>query len=334
MAKSEIEMGMSLDSSGVKAGIEKTKTRIGAFADDVKQRFGKIQALWGKMFAATIGFAGFKKAIDHLVDMKRSADRLGVSVEMFQRLAHAAKQVGVDTDRLADAMKDLDVKLQDGIMRGGSFAELMQELGLNMEELAAMPADQRMLAFADAIQNASGSLSRFGADEFGDAMFEMLPLLEMGSKGILKLGEDATISSDAQIAAAERTSQFLDSKLSQITTTLSNWVANGVQLFEWLIAGLAQAVIEIGNVLSPMGGMLKGIFTLDFDLFKNSFNQVVDNLEGSLGRVKDAMNEVMDEQIQAERVAKHKQGQDAMTAAERARLKAVIRMNEKAICLT
>ena len=318
-------MKMSLDSSGVSAGIDKAKSKISGFA---ASSIGKLKSIISSglgPLGAAFGIAGIKRLIDDMTELGRTAARLGVGVESFQRLAYAAQQTGVDTERLADAMKDLDVKLQDGIMRGGSFAELIQELGLDMNELAAMPADQRMLAFADAIQEASGSLSRFGADEFGDAMFELLPLLEMGSDGILKLGESATTMSTEQIAAAERASRSIDGAINDMVARLSIVVAELGMLFEVLITGATQAVIEIGNIFQPLGKLFKGVFTFDTALIGQALNEISTAAEGSLYRVQEAVNATIDEQI----AEKHKAQQAQMTAQEIARLKSVADANKK-----
>lgn len=317
MAGSEIKMKMSLDSSGVQAGVEKAKSQISGFALSSISKFKSIITSGLGPLGAAFGIAGVKKLIDNMTELGRTAERLGVGVESFQRLAFAAKQTGVDTERLADAMKDLDVKLTDGINRGGSFAELIQELGMDMNELAAMPADKRMLAFADAIQDASGSLSRFGADEFGDAMFELLPLLEMGSEGILKLGESAVTMSQQQIDAAERASQTIDSAVTNITAGLSIVVGELIKTFEFMVAGATQAAMELGNILAPIGKLLKGVFTADTDMIGSALNDMATAAEGSLHRVRAAMLDVVDEQI----AEKHNAQQAKMTKAEIARLK-------------
>jgi len=269
---------------------------------------------------AGVSIAGFKNLLDNIVEMRRASERLGIGVEMFQKLSYAAKQTGADSERLADAIKDLDVKLQDGIMRGGSFAELIQELGMDMNELAAMSPDKRFLAFSDAIKNASGSLSRFGADEFGDAMFEMLPLLELGSDGILKLADDAKVMGDAQSAAAERASQMIDGTISNMIAQLSIWLANGLQMFEYFVTGATQAAIEIANVWKPLG---KLIFAAMNPVSwatagKAALKELTAAAEGAGGRISKAMDDILDKQLEAEKPKE----QVGMTSAEKARLKA------------
>ena len=291
------------------------------------QKFAvSVKSMIAGAFAGA-GITGIKTIIDDMTELGRTADRLGVGVEMFQKLAYAAKQSGVDTERLADAMKDLDVKLTDGIARGGSFAELIEELGMDMNKLAAMPADQRMLAFADAIQDASGSLSRFGADEFGDAMFELLPLLEKGSEGILKIGESATTMSKEQIAAAERASMQIDGVISNMVAQLSIWVAEIGMFFEVIITGATQAAIEVANVWKPISKLIAFAISGNLVGAKKAFDQIAKQGEGAADRVKKAMTDIMDEQIESSKETTEESG---MTAAERARRKAESDARKKA----
>ena len=300
------------DGSEYTRGLNKMRDQTKKFSSSVK----------GVLAGAFAGFsiAGIKNVLDGMVEMKRAAERLGVGVEMFQKLSYAAKQTGVDAERLADAMKDLDVKLQDGIMRGGSFAELIEELGLDMNELAAMAPDERMLAFADAIQTASGSLSRFGADEFGDAMYELLPLLEMGSEGILKLGDDAQTMSAQQAAAAERASKLIDGTISNMISQLGIWLANGLQMFEYFVTGATQAAIEIANVWKPLGKVIFAAMNPATWLTtgKKALQELQDAAAGAGDRIGAAMDAILDKQLEEEKPTEP----GGMTDAERARTKA------------
>lgn len=320
MANSEIKMSMSLATAGVTGALSKAKAGVADFSERSMEKLKSVAAFFKTGLIVGAGFlVGMKKSIDRMTEMSRAADRLGVSTEMFQKLSHAAAQTGIDTERLADAMKDLDVKLTDGINRGGSFAELIQELGLNMEDLAKMPAAERFLTFSDAIKNASGSLSRFGADEFGDAMYELLPLLELGSEGILELGSSATIATDEQIKAAARASAVIEKMSSQFSGTIGIAVSELYQLFEVVVASATQAVIEIGNSFGNLGDIIKAAIRLDWDGVKAGFNKMAADGEGAWGRVGDAANSVIDEQLAAGK--KVDAESSAMTAAEIARLK-------------
>lgn len=305
------------DGSGYARGLEQMRGQTKQFA-------GKVKGLLAGAFAFA-GIGGIKTLIQDMADMGRAANRLGVSVKMFQKLSYAANQTGVDAERLADAMKDLDVKLTDGIMRGGSFAELIEELGMNMQDLADMSPDQRMLAFADAIQDASGSLSRFGADEFGDAMYELLPLLELGSEGILKLADGVYTLSDAQVAAAERATVKVDGVMANMKAFASVFLANAIQAFEYYVTMGTQAALEMGKAFSNLGDLLIAAVTFDGDAIKQSFNALVDDAEGALYRVKQAGKEILDEQLTQEG-ADEKAG---ATRAEIARRKAEIDAKKK-----
>ncbi len=277
------------DGSGYARGLNKMRGQT-------KQFSGKVKGLLAGAFAFA-GIGGIKTIIKDMAEIGRTAKRLGIGVEMFQKLAFSAGQTGVDTERLADAMKDLDVKLTDGIMRGGSFAELIDELGMNMEDLEKMAPDERILAFSDAIQNASGSLSRFGADEFGDAMYEMLPWLELGSQGILDLAKGVYTLSEAQIKAAERADAKIDAVTASMKAGVSIFIANFIGAFEYYVTMGTQAFTEVANVASSFGDIMKAIFTGDFSGAKTAFNNLVGDAEGALDRIKQAGNEVLDEQL-------------------------------------
>ena len=95
MANSEIKMSMSLATAGVKTSLDKVKAGIADFSARSMEKLKSVATFFktGLVIGAGV-FVGMKKSIEKLTDMARAADRLGVSTEMFQRLAFAAKQTG------------------------------------------------------------------------------------------------------------------------------------------------------------------------------------------------------------------------------------------------
>ena len=290
---------------------------------DKTKRFSKgiSKSMRGGVAAAIVAVgAAVTKVIRDMTELNRTIKKSGVGAEDFQRLAYAAEQSGVSTERFADALKDLDVKLSDGIARGGSFAELITELGMDMDALAEMDPGERFLAFSDAIQDAGGSLSRFGADEFGDAMFELLPLLEKGSEGIKELGANANVVSKGQLAAAERTNKVFSGIMSNMKTTAQKFAIEGVRTFEFLSASVGAIFKELGNNAVNLGKVIGKALTLDVDGAKEAYKELIDDALTARDRISAAGNAVVDKQLAEDKEIDDKK----TTSLEIARRKAEI----------
>ena len=274
------------DGTGYARGLNQMRSQTQKFSS-------KVSGLLKGAFAFA-GITGLKSVLDNMVQLTRHAERLGIGVEMLQKLSYAAKQAGVDSDRLSDAMKDLNVKVQDGAMNGGNFAEVIGRMGLDIQAMARLSPDKQFLMFSDAIKEAGGNLSRFSADEFGDAMFEVLPILEKGSEGILQMSDDLDTFSESAGRAATKVQQELDSTTSQVTAKLSSWLVNILVGLKAMVAAATQAFTEIADRAHDLGNIIEGALTVDITQIKTSWKSLVDGAEGAGARIKKAMDGVLD----------------------------------------
>jgi hypothetical protein len=138
--------------------------------------------------------APFMGIIDKMNDAKGislTAERLGISTTKMQEFSFAAKSSGINSETLADAMKDLAVKIKDASIGATSYEEALNIVGLKSKELIDLPVDQQFLAFADAISKADDATKRFALDEINDSMFQLLPLMNKGSEGFKQMADRA-----------------------------------------------------------------------------------------------------------------------------------------------
>lgn len=133
-------------------------------------------------------------AMDHInskVGLARMADRVGINVKQFQKLSFAAKSIGVDSEVMADAIKDLTVKITDASLGAQAYEDALNAVGLKSAELVKLSPEAQFRAFADAIAGASREMGDFAADEINDSMYRLIPLLRQGSEGFDKIGKKA-----------------------------------------------------------------------------------------------------------------------------------------------
>lgn len=151
---------------------------------------------------AFIGISGLKNFKDELVSIQRNSAKLRMSAKDFQIISNAAKTIGMDADRVADAIKDLNVKITDGALGAKAYAEVFDLIGLSLAEVVNMSPAEQFYAFADAIKQSGDNLGKFGLDEINDAMFDLVPLMLEGSESIKKLGGEMGVFSDTSLNAA------------------------------------------------------------------------------------------------------------------------------------
>lgn len=187
----------SESSEKMSGSFTKTTNALGS----VKLAMGAFAGAAATVTAAAGGVAIAMNKVADIVSESNLGKKIRVSAERFQELSFAAKTVGIDSEGLADAIKDLSVKITDTAKYGGALTDALEGIGLEAKDLAQLSPEEQFLAFADAIKDANAAAGDFAADEVNDAMYQMLPLLRQGSEGMEELAMKArrlgvVISSD------------------------------------------------------------------------------------------------------------------------------------------
>lgn len=122
----------------------------------------------------------------------KTAQKVGVTVEGFQKLAYAAKLSDVSNEQLANGLKFLSRNLVDAAGGGKQTSEAFKKLGIdpkknlgNTEELLAKIAD-RFSGMEDGAQKTALAM-----DIFGRAGGDLIPLLNGGGKSIREAAIEA-----------------------------------------------------------------------------------------------------------------------------------------------
>jgi len=170
------ELQEVFDNGGLSVAVyEKNMAALTAKLDDAGQGFTKTGKL-AKKFGVNISDIGAKisaigvggtvagiMAVDrHLTGV---IQRQAESIKMFERFGldasrslktykEAARLAGVDVERLVDANKDLTIRINEAVMDGGvgEMSDKFRELGLDINELAAMDPAEQFRAVGKALQ--------------------------------------------------------------------------------------------------------------------------------------------------------------------------------------
>ncbi|HRY04515.1 MAG TPA: phage tail tape measure protein, partial [Beijerinckiaceae bacterium] len=192
-----------------------------AFKDavDKADKFGKAMsvAAGGAVAAvAAIGAAvgaavvGSLSSIDKLA---KTAQQIGVPVEQLSALKFAADQSGVSIDTLGQGFKDLATKMTEAVGDNQSGpARAFAALGVAVTDAQGKLRDSQavFLDVADRFSKVRDGANKtaLAVQMFGDSGARMIPLLNQGSDGIARLGDEAKslglIIDSNTAAAAER----------------------------------------------------------------------------------------------------------------------------------
>jgi hypothetical protein len=221
-------------------------------------------SLKGQFAALAGGIAvggGLATAAQHLQDVGREAERLGVSAESLSQLAYAGKQADVEFETLAAGMKIFQRNLGDAAMGSGQAGNALELLGVNLKELQGKTASEQLGIVSDALNQVTDPTERasLGMDIFGKQYQTLAGLIAGGSEGIRqgaeeldRLGGTVTREQAAALGAFETATK-------QLTTAMGG-------LFQKIVTELAPALTQMAalvtNLIAQYGAKVASITKL------------------------------------------------------------------------
>jgi hypothetical protein len=180
-------------------------------------------------------------------ELQKGAQRAGIGAGAFSQLAAAAKQADVDMGTLSKGLRNLQVAISQAGTRGSEAQKAFRDLGVDLEALRNLSADQQLLKIADALKRLGAEdRARIGAQVLGKAYLELVPLLDQGAAGIRALVEEqrklGNTFSDEQVRRLAET----DDAIKKLSASWKGFATT-------LTASVAPALTAILKLLTNIG---------------------------------------------------------------------------------
>lgn len=226
-----------------------------------------------------------KQLADQYDQFGKLSERAGVTVEKFTALNYVAKQNDVTTEKLADAIKDLNERLVDAQEGGSETARVFEAMGVKTLDASGnlRTADDVLLDIADSFKSLpDGALKSTAAMKLmGESGHQMINMLNKGSDGIGAMtGEAERLGQVISQDTAESAAEFNDNltRLQASMTGMANKVlpsmiegindlneamGNGAAkaapaASDWLLSRIKEAQGEIGDLKSEIASIVNG----------------------------------------------------------------------------
>lgn len=171
-------------------------------------------------------------------EVSKLAAVANVSTGDFQKLAAGAKTVGIEQDKLADILKDVNDKVGDYLNTGGGemldfFEQIAPKVGVTADQFRNLSGSQALGLYVSSLEKANVSQSdmTFYLEAVANDATLLLPLLRNNSEGFRRFGEAAeaagAIMDDKTIKAAQelKAATWL---VDQSVSGLSNQIASAM----------------------------------------------------------------------------------------------------------
>lgn len=193
-----------------------------------------------------------RATVSELDDIGKTADKIGLTTDALQELRTVAESAGISQSSLDSSMERFNKRLGEASLGSGAAAKMLDQMGLEAEELATMGLDQALSVVADRIAAIPEPTQRAAAAAalFGREGVAMVNLLREGSAGMETMRQEARdlgiILDESIVRGAEDAQTKLDLMGRVISAQLN---AALIDLAPLLVGG-ATAIADMARMLN------------------------------------------------------------------------------------
>ncbi len=243
---------------GFVGGMDKAGRSSEKWRKDVEKNAKAVGTAIGAAVAAGVtALAAFTvSTVNAANEISRLSAVAGSNTDEFQRYAAGAKAVGIESDKFADILKDVNDKVGDFLLNGGGelqdfFKTIAPKVGVTAEQFRNLSGPQALQLFASSLEKAGLSQAEMTQqmESLANDATLLLPLLRDNGAGFNVLGD-----------AAEKAGAIMDQKTIAATQNLAaaGWLA------QQSMAGIKN---QLASALMPT---LSGYSDILFDLSQDT----------------------------------------------------------------
>jgi len=260
-------------------------------------KFGKV-AIGATTAAVTAATAAATAAAKYGDESIKTAQKIGMQTEAWQRLAYAGKMSGVESEALAGSLKIFNKNLFDAA-HGGSkeLSRALKDLGVSITDATGQmrPSEDVLKDLSDVFASVddSAAKTKLAMLAFGKSGADMIPFLNTGAESIGAFGKEA--EAIGQVFEDHNTTKFVDSfgKLKKTFSGLTMELGRDVMpAFIELFEAVGEGLQRLRPLFEMIGGFFKELVGAIRELFSNS------DLKGFFGTIMDTLKPVFNAILQ------------------------------------
>ena len=234
--------------------LEQANARMAAFA-----RRARIAATAAAAALAVAVVSMTRSTVAAANEIDQLSQVANASPEVFQRWSAASATVGIEQEKLADILKDVNDRVGDFLQTGGGpmadfFENIAPRVGVTADQFARLSGPEALQLYVDSLERAGVSQQEmtFYLEAMASDTTRLIPLLQNGGAEMTRLGAQAQALGavlDVDAIAAMRRSELALVSIGQVFTGVRNKIA--VALAPSLEA-VANAFVALASSTSPI----------------------------------------------------------------------------------
>ena len=205
MAIAQLTVDITAKMASFENEIKKVSGSAKKQADSISDSFGKIGDSLKGVVSAYAGIEGIRFIADLVTDtanyakeVKNLSSLAGVSTDTFQALAYGAKSVGIEQDKLADILKDVNDKFGQFFTTGGGelkdfFDVIAPKVGVTADNFRRLSGPEALQLYVSSLEKAN--VNQFQMTTYMEALANdstaLVPLLRNNGEAMKQMGDKA-----------------------------------------------------------------------------------------------------------------------------------------------
>lgn len=205
MAIAQLTVDITAKMASFENEIKKVSGSAKKQADSISDSFGKIGDSLKGVVSAYAGIQGINfiaglvtDTANYAKEIKNLSSLTGVSTDTFQAIAYGAKSVGIEQDKLADILKDVNDKFGEFLSTGSGplkdfFDVIAPKVGVTADNFRRLSGPEALQLYVKSLEDAGVNQKQmtFYMEALADESTALVPLLKNGGAGMKDMAEKA-----------------------------------------------------------------------------------------------------------------------------------------------
>lgn len=241
--------------------VERANAKLAAFARRVA-----VASAAAATAAAAAAVTATNAAMDRAFEVQRQAAVANANPQMFQGMAAAAQTVGIEQEKLADILKDVNDRVGDFLTTGGGpmadfFENIAPKVGVTADQFARLSGPEALQLYVSSLERAGASQQEmtFYLEAMASDATALLPLLRNNGEEMGRLAEraaDLGLVMDSKTLSSLNRARVAVVAVGQVMVGMGNKI--GVALAP-ILEGLATTFVDLASSTGPLGKAINAL---------------------------------------------------------------------------
>lgn len=282
----DIAVQVGADVSPLQRSMGKASGSIRGFESDAQkmaQNFVKVGATVATASAAvaTAVFAMAREASAAATNINNLSTLAGIGTTDFQKYAAASKTVGIEQEKLADILKDVNDKFGDYMATGAGpladfFENIAPKIGVTADQFARLSGPEALQLYVSSLEQAGVSQQQmtFYMEALASDATALVPLLRDNGAAMRDLGRAAEnagrVMSEDTIASGVELGRVLTDISETLRTSVNEAVLENAEDLQELARITAEVLIPaMANLVSGLASVVTGLASVGAAAIEN-----------------------------------------------------------------